>query len=244
MTDLLRSELLKLRSTRTTLGLAVGMAALTIFVALASGFSASRTGLAFAPDQRDLFGVGGVAVLFAALIGVMSVTSEFRHGTIRPTLLFEPRRTRVILAKLAASLLMGALFGLLAEGLAFAFGGIVLASRGIGFALDAHDVFAVVAGTAAATLLWSGVGVGLGAIVRSQVGAIIGLFAWLLVAENLLFGLAPKVGRYAPGPAAQTLAGGTQEHLLRPALGGLVLAAWLAVLVAAGTGLIVRRDIA
>jgi len=242
--DLLRSELLKLRSTRTTLGLVLGMLALTLFISLVQGFSTGKTALSSVDDQRNLFGVGGVALLFAAMVGVMAVTSEFRHGTIRPTLLFEPRRTRVVLAKLVASLLTGALFGLLAEALAFEAGAVALASRGIGFALAAGDVWALVAGTAAVTLLWAGVGVGLGAIVRSQVGAIIGLFAWLLVAENLLFGLAPKVGRYAPGPAAQALAGGTQDHLLRPALGGLVLAAWLAVLVAAGTALIVRRDVA
>jgi ABC-type transport system involved in multi-copper enzyme maturation permease subunit len=243
MTDLLRSELLKLRSTRTTLGLVLGMLALTLFISLVHGYSVSKTSLMDIHEQRSLFGDGGVATLFAALVGVMAVTSEFRHGTIRPTLLFEPRRARLVAAKLVASLLVGALFGLLAEGLAFAAGAIVLATRGIGFALAAGDVGAIVAGTAAATLLWSGLGVGLGAIVRSQVGAIIGLFAWLLVAENLLFGLAPSVGRYAPGPAAQALADGSGAHLLDPAAGGLVLAAWLAALVAAGTALIVRRDI-
>ncbi len=243
MTGLLRSELLKLRSTRTVLGLVLGMLALTLFISLANGYSTDETTLSGIHEQRSLFGVGGVAILFAALVGVMAVTREFRHGTIRPTLLFEPRRTRVVAGKLVASLLAGALFGLVAEGLAFAAGGIVLATRGIGLALDAGDVWALVAGTTAATLLWAGLGVGIGTVVRSQVGAIIGLFAWLLVAENLLFGLAPSVGRYTPGPAAQALAGGSAAHLLRPGAGALVLVAWLAALAAAGTALIVGRDI-
>jgi ABC-2 type transport system permease protein len=244
MTHLLRSELLKLRSTRTTLGLVLATLALTLLVALVHGYSTSKAPLSLVPDQRTLFGAGGVSTIFAALVGIMAVTSEFRHGTIRPTVLFEPRRARLVLGKLAASLLVGAAFGLLAEALAFAAGALVLATRGIGFALDARDVFAVVAGTVAAALLWSGIGVGLGAIVRSQVGTIIGFFAWIFVVESLIFGLWPNVGRYAPGPAAQALSGGTGSDLLQPAAGGLVLAAWLALLVAVGAALIVQRDIA
>jgi ABC-type transport system involved in multi-copper enzyme maturation permease subunit len=244
MIDLLRSELLKLRSTRTTLGLVLGMVALTVFVALAQGFSTGKSSLSGVDDQRSLFGIGGVATLFAALVGVMAVTSEFRHGTIRPTLLFAPRRPRLLVAKLAAALATGALFGLLAEALAFGIGSLVLASRGIGFALDAGDVAALVAGTAGAALFWSGIGIGLGAVVRSQVGAMIGLFAWLLVAENILFGLAPSVGRYSPGPAGQGLAGAREAHLLAPGLAAVVLAGWVLAAAAAGTALFVRRDVA
>ena len=243
MSGLFRSELLKLRSTRTTLGLVLGMLALTLFIALVQGYSTGKTPLASLHDQRSLFGAGGVATLFAALVGVTAVTSEFRHGTIRPTVLFEPRRPRLLVAKLAASFLAGLLLGLLGEGLAFAAGEIVLATRGIGFALGASDVVAVAGGTAAAALLWAGLGVGLGALVRSQVGAIIGLFAWGLVAENILFGLAPAVGRYSPGPASQALSGMSGEHLLEPAAGALVLAGWVAAFGVAGAVLIVRRDI-
>ena len=44
--------------------------------------------------QRAIFATGSAAGLFAALVGVLSVTGEFRHGTIRPTLLFSPARAR------------------------------------------------------------------------------------------------------------------------------------------------------
>ncbi len=243
MTDRLRSEFLKLRSTRTTLGLALAMLAFTLFIALVQGYSTSKFSLESVSEQRNQFGVGGVATLFAALVGVMAVTSEFRHGTIRPTLLFTPQRPQLLAAKLLAGMLMGALFGLVAEGLAFLAGGIVLGTRGIDFALDGGDVAGIVAGVIAASLLWAGIGVGLGAIVRSQVGAIIGLFAWLLVAENILFGLLPKVGRYSPGPASQALSGANDSNLLDPAVAGLVLVGWVAVFAVAGTVLLVRRDI-
>lgn len=243
MIDRLRSEFLKLHSTRTTLGLALGMLAFTIFIALVQGYTDHEFSLTQAREQRSLFGIGGVSTLFAALVGVMAVTSEFRHGTIRPTLLFSPRRSLLLVSKLLASLLMGLLFGLVAEGAGFLFGGIALQTRGIPFALDRGEVASLVAGTAAASMLWAGIGVGLGALVRSQVGAIIALFAWLLVGENILFGLAPSVGRFSPGPAAQALAGGLDDHLLEPLTGGLVLCGWVALLGVLGGAMLTQRDI-
>jgi hypothetical protein len=80
-------------------------------------------------------------------------------------------------------------------------------------------------------------------IVRNQVGAIIGLLAWLFLVENLLFGLAPSVGRYVPSQAQNALMGFTTDHLLSPAAGAAVLLAWTVVLCAAGAVLAARRDV-
>jgi ABC-2 type transport system permease protein len=241
--DRLRSEFLKLHSTRTTLGLALGMLALTIFITLVQGYTADESSLGQVSEQHSLFEVGGVSTLFAALVGVMAVTSEFRHGTIRPTLLFSPQRSLLLMAKLVASLLMGLLFGLAAEGAGFLLGGVVLQTRGVPFVLGGGDVAGFIAGTIAASMLWAGIGVGLGGLVRSQVGAIIVLFAWLLVGEHILFGLTPSVGRYSPGPAGQALAGGQDDQLLQPLAGGLVLCGWVVLLGVAGGVMLAQRDI-
>ncbi len=83
-----------------------------------------------------MLSTGTSAALFAALIGVMAITSEFRHGTIRPTFVVTPRRSRVIVAKVLASLLMGVLFGLAAIGLSFGIGYAILAGRDIPLALS------------------------------------------------------------------------------------------------------------
>ena len=37
---------------------------------------------------------------FTLLLGILAVTSEFRHGTITPSLLVVPNRTTLMLAKL------------------------------------------------------------------------------------------------------------------------------------------------
>ena len=54
--------------------------------------------------------------------------------------------------------------------------------------------------------------------------AIIGLLAWGFVVENLLFAFVPSVGRFAPVHAQDALIGLTTEHLLPAAAGGAVLA--------------------
>ena len=47
------------------------------------------------------------------MLGILAITSEFRHGTITPSLLVVPDRVRLVLAKLGASVLIGLALGLL-----------------------------------------------------------------------------------------------------------------------------------
>src|SRR5262249_28728912 len=71
MIDQIRAELLKIRSTRTTLGLVAGMVALIVFFALLTGLVTKAPHLTTAEDQRGLLNVGSIAGLFSALAGVM-----------------------------------------------------------------------------------------------------------------------------------------------------------------------------
>lgn len=87
-----RAELLKIRTTRTTIGLILGMLALVLLITLLTGLLSHPSGLASKADQRQLFSVGSTAGVFAALAGALLVTSEYRYGTIRPTVLFNPAR--------------------------------------------------------------------------------------------------------------------------------------------------------
>ena len=90
------AELLKIRSTRTTIGIVLGMIALILLFSLLSGLLTKAPSLASTEDQRGLLSVGSLAGVFSALAGIMLVTSEYRFGTIRPTFLFTPKRSRVI----------------------------------------------------------------------------------------------------------------------------------------------------
>jgi ABC-2 type transport system permease protein len=239
----LRAELLKIRSTRSTIGLVLGLVGLVLLFILLGGFLTSADGLTMAEDQRSYLGVGALASLFAALAGLLVVTGEYRFGTIRPTTLVTPRRRLVVSAKYAAGLGAGIAFAVVGEGLALGIGLGILSGRGISIALNGGDFAQLVLGTLAAAALWGGIGVGLGAIVRNQVGGVIALLAWVLLVENLLFGLVPSVGRFTPGRAQDALSGMTTEHLLPAAAGGAVLVAWSLVLLAGGLAATEARDV-
>jgi ABC-2 type transport system permease protein len=244
----LRSELLKQRTTRTTLLLLVWMVVLVVLVVALHVFSFSVDTLARRDNQLKVLGLGtSIGVLFAALLGAMSITAEIRHGTIRPTFLATPRRERVIAAKVAASALAAIGIGVLAQALTALVETAGLGARGVDIELDAGDYAQLVAGGAVAAALFGAIGVGVGAIVRNQVAAVVGLCVWLLFIEPILLGDLPTAGKFAPGASAGALAGAIQTQiasdLVAPALGALLLIAYAAAASAAGAIATVRRDV-
>jgi ABC-type transport system involved in multi-copper enzyme maturation permease subunit len=243
MTDQLLAELRKMRSTRTNLGLLAGMVGLVLLAVLLNGFLAKKPELADLENQYAVLSTGTSAALFAALIGVMAITSEFRHGTIRPTFVVTPHRSRVIGAKVLASLLMGVLFGLAAIGLSFGIGYGILAVRDIPLALSTSDVIWLVLGTPVLTAAWAALGVGFGALVRNQVFAVIGLIVWSMLIDNLIRGLVPSIGGYTPVGASAAIISDPADYVLSAGAGGLLLLGYVAALVAGGALLVARRDV-
>jgi ABC-type transport system involved in multi-copper enzyme maturation permease subunit len=239
----LRAEVLKVRSTRTTLGLVLGLLALVLLIVVLTGLLSDAVALSTRDNQVSLFATGGVSLIFSALAGVLLVTSEYRYGTIRPTFLFTPRRARVVSAKLGAGLLTGLLFGAVSIAIALGVGSLILSGRGIHSQVSGGEFALLAAGGLASIALRGAFGVGLGAIVRNQVGAVIGLLAWDFVVNGLLFGLAPSVGRFMPTTAADAFMGMKTSHLLAPAAGAGVLVGWTVVLALAGLVLTLRRDV-
>ena len=240
----IRAELLKVRSTRTTLGLLLGMVALILLFVLLTGLLPSVASLSTAENQRELIGIGSLAGVFAALAGVLLVTSEYRYGTIRPTILFTPYRGRVLAAKVIAAVLAGLAFAVVGETLGWGLGYAILSGRGITFALSTGDAVQLTLGSFAGIALWGAMGAGLGTILRNQVSGVITLLAWGFVVTPLLFGLVPSVGHFMPSYAQDSLIGLTTNHLLTPVAGGIVLVGWAALLAVAGLAVTARRDIA
>ncbi len=243
MISQIRAELLKIRSTRTTIGLLLGMIALILLFTLLTGLLTHPPGLMGKENQRQLLSIGSLAGVFSALAGVLLVTSEYRYGTIRPTILFNPARSQVLTAKIVAGMLAGIVFGVIGEGIGWAIGYVILDGRGITIVLNTSDVLLLGLGGLAGVALWGAIGTALGTIIRNQVGAVITLLAWGFVVDNLLFGLVPSVGRYTPTRASDALTGLTTRHLLSPGAGAIVLIAWAVLLGAIGIGLTGRRDI-
>jgi ABC-2 type transport system permease protein len=239
----IRAELLKIRSTRTTIALILAMIALTLLITLLTGLLTHPGGLASAEDQRELLSLSSLAGVFSAMAGVLLVTSEYRFGTIRPTILFNPVRSHVLAAKAVAGALAGIVFGVLGVAIGWAVGYAILNGRGITVVLSSGDILLLTLGGLAGAALWGAIGAGLGAIIHNQVGGVITLLAWGLVVDNLLFGLAPPVGRFMPARASDALMGLRVQHLLSLGAGAITLIAWAGVLGILGIALSVRQDI-
>jgi ABC-type transport system involved in multi-copper enzyme maturation permease subunit len=248
MTAQVRSELLKLRSTRTNVVLLAWMVGLVALVVALHVLSFSVSALSLGDNQMKILGLGtSIGALFAALLGAMSITGEFRTGTIRPTFLVTPQRTRVVAAKVAASMLLGVGIGVIATALTAAAEAAGLAARGVDIELGGGDYAQLLAGGALTGAFFAAIGVGVGAVLRSQVAAVAGLCVWLLFLEPLLLGDVPSVAKYAPEASAGAVAGAIQSQiadtLIAPALGVVLLVAYAALASVAGALLITRRDV-
>jgi ABC-2 type transport system permease protein len=233
MTRQLRSELFKLRTTRATLLLLLWMFGLIVLVVLLHVFGLNANELRKASNQPKVYGWGtSIGALFAALLGATSFTGEIHTGMIRPTLLATPNRAVVIAAKVCAAALAGVLIGLFAEALVSGIASAGLAIRSIHISLTGGDFAQMLSGGAAAAALWAVIGTSIGAIVRNQVGAVVGLCVWLLLVESILIGDVPAAAKFSPGASAGALAGMIQNatggDLLAPGLGALLLIAYAA----------------
>ena len=153
----IRAELLKIRSTRTTIALILAMIALTLLITLLTGLLTHPSGLASKEDQRELLSLSSLAGVFSALAGVLLVTSEYRFGTIRPTILFNPARSHVLAAKAVASALAGIVFGVLGVAISWAIGYAILNGRGITVVLSSGDILLLTLGGLAGAALWGAI---------------------------------------------------------------------------------------
>jgi ABC-2 type transport system permease protein len=254
--NLLRSEFLKLRTVRLNIVLIlIGMVFVVGVITL--------VGLVWPADELERDGptsagiveiVGTTSVLaglLVSVVSVLSVTSEFGHGTIRPTLVATPNRVKVFGAKaillggLAA--IVGAVTGLVAYLVGFA----LLSARGADDLklFDSDGTVSVLVGMPVFFVLLSMFGYGLGLLIRNSPAAVALAILWPLIIENVIATAIAIAGTDDPSrflpyigsialvtPDGDTFANGRVG-------GGLFLGAVVAVLGVGATFLNTRRDV-
>ena len=249
MNQLVRAELLKLRTTRAALWMLVGLPA-AVAIALASSIAnADRVGGSLSLDTAEgvrtvLSSASSSGGLIVLVLGIMGMTGEYRHQTVTQTFLVTPVRQRVVAAKLATYALVGLLVSAAAAALTLAVGLPWLASEG-GHPRLVEDIGLVLAGSTAGTVLYGVLGVSVGALVRNQTAAVVLSLGWVLLVESLFVGFLPALGRWLPGGAAAALSSTTVQagDLLPMWAASLVLAAYAVAFAAAGTRIVARRDV-
>jgi ABC-2 type transport system permease protein len=199
-----------------------------------------------------------VGYVFPLLIGTLMVTAEFRHSTLSPTFLATPRRGTVLWAKLVIGVVLGLLYGVVGVVAAVAPSAAFLAANGLSTEFASIDTWTLFGRMLLAYVLWVFVGVGVGALVRNQVGAIVGVLVFTQFIEPVARAAAAFVEglteftNYLPGAASDALVGASVFTGMTPGAtaeplewwaGGLVLLAYAAVLVVLGYLVSWRRDV-
>jgi hypothetical protein len=251
MVRLVRAEFTKLATTRLVYGMAAAMAAFAVLIV-----AANAAGVEGAPPLSaysfPAFVAAPTKLLAGAalLLGILGMAGEFRHQTVTQTFLVTPDRGRVVAAKLVAYPLAGIALALATLAVTAAVAAGRLAAKGItpSSLLDARlgrVLGVVLLGAVLAAGLCGLVGVGVAALVRNQVAALVAMLVWVLVVEGLLMSLlsAPSLGKWLPSAAAAAAISSPGGARLSRLGGTLLLAAYALAFALVGTSLVVRRDI-
>ena len=209
MTELIRAELLKLRTLRMFWWtIAATIAFVPVSIAQAIFAKPPSAGLGSSEGIRNVFSAGASGGVVVLLIGIAVMAGEFppQHGHLDVPFI-TPDRKRVILAKLAASSLVGVALGIIASLLTLAIALPWLANRDVTLAGHGTDIAVVLLGGIAATAISALAGVGVGALVTNQTLAIAVALIWSFAVDGIFVSFLPGVGRWTPGGAAGALSG-------------------------------------
>ena len=240
MTRLIRTEWLKLATTRGPWAVITGVIALTALITPFAMADIGQGSASKAADAREALAIGPgfLSALMLLLIGALAAAGEFHHRSIVSTYLTTPRRGRVLVAKLIAHATLGAVVS--AIGVAISFPIVLLMAQGqdLTVASNGHLVGVALAMVAVGALS-ALCGVAAGSILRHQTATIVVILVWTLLVEKLFGGFFPPVLPFGAIMAAVGLAGDDGPGILASLA---LLSAWAGVFTLAATR-VVERDV-
>jgi ABC-type transport system involved in multi-copper enzyme maturation permease subunit len=247
MSRLLASELRRFRSRR----LVRALVALELLAIVATGVIVLLTqeyDLVGLPDV--LMGTSLVLVSVAWVLGASAIGADWHAGHVTTILTWEPRRGRVMLAKIIASLTSVFVVSLTIQALLGAALAVAAAGAGSTTGADAAwlaESAGVALRVALLSTIFAGFGFGLAAAGRNTAVALGVGFGYLVIVENLVRGLRPQWTPWLLTDNAGLFI--VDSPIDFPMLGrstvgaGLYLAAVGAVLLLAASGLFRTRDV-
>jgi len=250
MIRLVRAEWTKLFTTKVWLGLLLGAIVLVVgFSVLFTAF-AGNTESGIPPVGSSLYeelalSQGANANILFLILGIIGMTQEYRHRTATPTFLTTPKRGQVVVAKLLAYAAASAVFAVVVVAVNYVVVAIHAGARGAAPALNAENA-AVLGRSALALIIYAVIGVGIGALLKNQVGAIVGGLVYLFVIEPVIRSIPATAGAYKwmPGGALEALTATFEgPELLAGWQGALLLVGYGLLFAFLGTVLAVRRDV-
>lgn len=245
MRHLIRTEVLKLRTVRSP-WLLLAASPLLVTAGI-SGLVISGNSLHDPAAQSQALAHVGLTSIFTLVFGILAVAGEYRHKTITDTYLSTPTRARVVGAKLLTYSVFGALSGVASGLVGLGVAAAWWSDKGVSFAWGNSPMWTTIGGGIAWNAAFAAIGVGVGALIRSLVGAIAVALAWVALIEGILGQLIGNFARWLPFNAGQALGAGaksvTSGQLLPRWGGGAVLAAYTLVFTVLAVTTTVRRDV-
>ena len=248
----LRSEFTKIRSVRSTYWTLLALVVVTVGIGALSCLGAVSRGADhgpnFDPAFRSLVGLN-LGQLIIAVLGALTITSEYATGMIRTSLAVQPRRGTLFAAKAVVFAVVSLVTGLLASFASFFIGQAILSSKHLNTTLSQPHVLRAVIGGGLFLAVCGLLSFGLGAILRHTAAAItaaIGLLFVLTIVSNFL----PQswqvhVDKWIPANAGSqiwTVVTDPTAHLFSAWTGFGVFAAYAAIAIGAGFILFRKRD--
>ena len=271
MTGAIRSELRKVFTTRLWWGLLLAVVLLDGLISFGFAFLVGQDFGGGDPSQSPFLhpNVGTIQLVFSAgfvyyltpliplTLGVLLITSEFRHKTISATYLAVPVRTTVVAAKIVAVVVTGAMYAVVHDVAVVAAGGGVLAARGQPTFLDHGEIWQTLGISLLTFVCWALLGFGFGMLIQNQIAAIlvgigVGFLAQIIL--GIVFGILGWDGasKWLPGNLSvgmlvtQDPTGGTQgggDPYFSWWVSALLLTAYGLALSLVGSWIASRRDI-
>jgi ABC-type transport system involved in multi-copper enzyme maturation permease subunit len=163
-------------------------------------------------DRRLLLGSGFQAVtLLGPLLGVLCITTEYRHQTVTGTLLLTPQRGRVLTAKVVATAIWAVGLSILTFVAVAVVGLPWNAAMGGSAGPVLSQVGAVVPELVVATVLLALFGLGFGTLVKNQIAGVLVTVGGTLILEGLIVFLVNIIFHYdlnwMPNEATAAFAG-------------------------------------
>jgi hypothetical protein len=252
MLNLIKSEVLKIRSTQVWFWMLVLVVAITLASTLGTVLtidsSTPESGINYFSVWTN-FGVAGVALV---VLGLLGLTTEFRHKTITPTLLANPGRWQLLIGKALAYVVFAIPYGIACLLVNLVTALICLNAKGLPVHFSDGAVGGMVRNFVALILL-AFFGLGLGALIRNQAaGMVVGIL--YLSVLNIFFAGIPGLRRvylFEPAGALNAFTSRGENHYglphdvvyVTPLAGGVILLAWCLIVLAAGGYLSLNRDI-
>lgn len=244
MSALIRAELLKLRTTRTTWALLGSALVIVVGVLILVLAFFDRGSSVNDSDLGELFSLTAIADLLVLSLGIVGAAGEFRHGTVTASFLVTPERWPVIVAKAIAYALAAFAYAIATLLVTLLIALPWLALKDASFALGGTDWIQPVAGRVLYAMLTAALGVGIGTLFRNQAAALVTALVVLLAVEPALGALSDVIATYGPsGSSLAMFGGGFGEDTLPFGAGALVYAAYGVVFIAAGIAVLLKRDV-